>query len=87
MSFEYEKLIETVAATCATHAAETDRGTFPAKNLELLASSGLLGLVSATEVGGKGLGLPAAVHVVERIARECGSTAMILMMHYEAPRR
>ena len=84
MSFEYEKLIEAVAATCATNAAETDRGTFPTKNLELLASSGLLGLISATEVGGKGLGMSAAMHVVERIARECGSTAMIVCMHYSA---
>ena len=70
-----DKLLESIAATCAAHAAETDRGTFPTKNLEALAAAGLLGLVSAAEVGGKGLGLPAAVQVVERIARECGSTA------------
>jgi alkylation response protein AidB-like acyl-CoA dehydrogenase len=81
--FEYEKQIEAVAATVAAHAAETDRSAaFPTMSLEALSSSGVLGLVSATAVGGKGLGLPAAAHVVERLARECGSTAMILMMHY-----
>lgn len=50
----------------------------------MLGDTGLLGLVSATAVGGKGLGLPAAAHVVERLARECGSTAMITCMHYAA---
>jgi len=84
MSFEYESATESIAAIAALHAAETDRGTFPAHTLRALADAGLLGLVSATEIGGKGLGLPAASHVVERLARECGSTAMIVCMHYAA---
>lgn len=82
MSFEYEKLIESIAATAATHAANVDRGAFPAQAIEALGQAGLLGLVSASEVGGKGLGLPAAAYVVERLARECGSTAMVACMHY-----
>jgi alkylation response protein AidB-like acyl-CoA dehydrogenase len=82
MTFEYEKQVESVAAICAANAAETDRGTFPHKALEALAGAGLLGLVSATAVGGKGKGLAEAVIVVERLARECGSTAMVLTMHY-----
>jgi alkylation response protein AidB-like acyl-CoA dehydrogenase len=44
--------------------------------------SGLLGLVSAKAVGGAGLGLAEAAHIVERLARECGSTAMVVCMHY-----
>ena len=43
---------------------------------------GFLGLLSATEAGGQGLGMRAASEVVERIASACGSTAMVLMMHY-----
>ena len=80
--FEYAKHVEPIAALCAANAVETDRGTFPQKAIEALGSSGLLGLVSATQVGGKGLGLAEASYVVERIARECGSTAMVLCMHY-----
>ena len=41
-----------------------------------------MGLISAGEVGGLGQGLEAAVRVVERVARECASTAMVLSMHY-----
>jgi alkylation response protein AidB-like acyl-CoA dehydrogenase len=42
----------------------------------------LLGLVSSREVGGSGSGLREAAHVVESLARECGSTAMVVCMHY-----
>jgi len=81
MSFSSEKL-ESIAAIAATHAAEVDRGTFPEKTLEAMRAAGLLGLVSATEVGGAGNGLAEASIVVERLARECGSTAMVVCMHY-----
>jgi len=80
--FEYEKVIESLAPQIAAAAAETDRGVFPTKTIEALRTAGLLGLVSSPEVGGQGQGLAAAAHVVERIARECGSTAMIVCMHY-----
>jgi len=82
MTFEYQPLVETIAATAAQNAATVDRGEFPAESLRALGEAGLLGLISATEVGGKGLGLAAAAAVVERLARECGSTAMVLCMHY-----
>lgn len=84
MPFEYESALESAAAIAASNAAETDRGNFPSAALEALGKSGLLGLVSATSVGGKGLGLAAATHVVERLARECASTAMVVCMHYAA---
>jgi alkylation response protein AidB-like acyl-CoA dehydrogenase len=82
MSFDYEKIIEPIAATAAAHAAEVDRGAFPDATLRALGDAGLLGLVSAVEVGGKGIGLAAAAHIVERLARECASTAMVVSMHY-----
>jgi alkylation response protein AidB-like acyl-CoA dehydrogenase len=64
-------------------AAEIDEtGAFPRRAMSALGKSGLLGLISATEVGGLGQGLRAAVLAVERVARECGSTAMVLCMHY-----
>src|SRR5215470_6949952 len=82
MSFDDEPLLETIAATAAQHAARVDRGEFPSETLKALGDAGLLGLVSAAEVGGKARGLPAAAAVVERLARECGSTAMVVCMHY-----
>ncbi len=57
-------------------------GTFPRENINALAAAGLLGLISADEVGGSGEGMRAAVEVVEKIAQACGSTAMVVCMHY-----
>lgn len=84
MSFEFEKPLESVARFAAQNAVDVDRGEFPQATITALGECGLLGLVSATEVGGKGKGLAEAVHVVERLARECASTAMIVCMHYAA---
>jgi len=61
-----------------------DTGHFPTANIDALKAAGLLGLVSATEVGGEGLGPRAATDVVAELARHCGSTAMIVCMHYAA---
>lgn len=67
----------------APAAADTDRhARYPRAALEALGRAGLLGLISARAVGGLGLGLPEAVQVVERIARDCPCTAMVLTMHY-----
>jgi len=84
MSFDFAKSVEGVAAIAAEHANETDRGNFPVAAMKAMADSGLLGLVSSPDVGGKGFGLKEAAYVVERFARECGSTAMITCMHYSA---
>jgi alkylation response protein AidB-like acyl-CoA dehydrogenase len=82
MSFEYAKIVESVAAVAATHAVAVDGGAFPSAAMAAMREAGLLGLVSATAVGGKGESLAAAAVVVERLARECGSTAMVVCMHY-----
>ncbi|HWE63829.1 MAG TPA: acyl-CoA dehydrogenase family protein, partial [Chloroflexota bacterium] len=69
----------------APAAAEIDRtGAFPRAALDALAEAGLLGLVSAPEVGGLGEAHRAATNVVEQIARQCASTAMVVCMHYAA---
>lgn len=83
MSFDFTKL-ESIAAVAAANAAEVDRGTFPTKAVEALRAAGGLGLVSAVDVGGTGKGLAEASAVVERLARECSSTAMVVCMHYAA---
>ena len=69
----------------APAAAEVDRtGAYPRAALDALGRAGLLGLVSAPEVGGLGEGHRAATAVVQAVAQHCGSTAMVLMMHYSA---
>jgi alkylation response protein AidB-like acyl-CoA dehydrogenase len=67
----------------APAAAEIDRsGAFPRAALTALGEAGLLGLVNGPEVGGLGQQHRAAVAIVERIARDCASTAMVVCMHY-----
>ena len=67
----------------APDAATVDRqSAFPERGVNALAAAGLLGAVSAPEVGGLGLGFRGAATVVGRLAQECGSTAMVVCMHY-----
>src|SRR6266480_363283 len=74
-------LTEIIAPT----ASEIDRtAAYPQAALDALARAGLLGLVSAKEVGGLGEGIRAATLVVEQIARHCASTALVVCMHYAA---
>jgi alkylation response protein AidB-like acyl-CoA dehydrogenase len=82
----YLKTLERVAVDVIRPlAAEVDQGSsFPRAAVNALSKGGLLALISATDVGGAGQGLRAAVLAVERVARECGSTAMVLCMHYAA---
>ncbi|MBB6348107.1 alkylation response protein AidB-like acyl-CoA dehydrogenase [Nonomuraea muscovyensis] len=78
--------LATVIADVVTPAAtEVDRsGVFPRAGIEALGKAGLLGLTSATEVGGAGQGLAAAAEAVTALASACGSTAMVTLMHYAA---
>jgi alkylation response protein AidB-like acyl-CoA dehydrogenase len=70
---------ETIAAT----AAEVDlNSAFPDRSIEALKTAGLLGAMSGPEVGGLGLAVSGAAAIVGRIAQDCGSTAMIVCMHY-----
>jgi alkylation response protein AidB-like acyl-CoA dehydrogenase len=57
---------------------------FPRAAIRALGEAGLLGLTSATEVGGMGFGLAEAAQVVEHIGQACPSTAMVVSMHYSA---
>ncbi|HEV8653872.1 MAG TPA: acyl-CoA dehydrogenase family protein [Actinomycetes bacterium] len=80
-----DELDPLVAEAVDPVATEVDRAaTFPRAAVDALGRAGLLGLVSAAEVGGQGQGLRAASMTVERLARSCGSTAMVVCMHYAA---
>jgi len=83
MIYDYRLAADNVAATARAHAPAVDgSGEFPQAAIDAAREAGLFGLLSAPEVGGHGLSLRAASHVIERIARECGSSAMVLTMHY-----
>lgn len=80
-----QRLNGVIAEVIAPSAAEVDKhAQFPRSNLDALAKAGLLGLISAKEVGGLGEDMRAAALVVEKTAEACGSTAMVVAMHYSA---
>ncbi len=80
----YLSILEPIAVDVIRPAAvEIDQtGAFPRPAMQALGKAGLLSLISAPEVGGMGQGLRAAALVIERVAQECASTAMVLCMHY-----
>jgi alkylation response protein AidB-like acyl-CoA dehydrogenase len=80
----YLETVDRLAAdVVAEHARRVDQeAAFPAASVDALRAAGLFGLISATDVGGLGAGPRALARVIERLARECGSTAMVMCMHY-----
>jgi alkylation response protein AidB-like acyl-CoA dehydrogenase len=80
----YLETLEPIATdVVASAAVDIDStGEYPRAALQALGKAGLLGLVSACDVGGLGQAHRAAALVVERLARECASTAMVVAMHY-----
>ena len=83
-STDYREALDgVITSVVAPMAIEIDQSAaFPRAALNELAQTGLLGLISATEVGGLGLGPRAAADVIERLAQHCASTAMVVCMHY-----
>ncbi len=80
----YMDTLEKIALEVIRPAAvEIDQtGAYPRAAMQALGNAGLFGLISAQEVGGMGLGIRAAAQVIERVAQECASTAMVLCMQY-----
>jgi alkylation response protein AidB-like acyl-CoA dehydrogenase len=80
----YEAALERVCTTTIAKTAQAvdHDASFPSESIDALKSAGLLGAFSSVESGGLGLGLPGAARIIRRVAEECGSTAMVLTMHY-----
>ena len=57
-------------------------GSFPSETIDALAAAGLCGLLTPAALGGRGGSIPDASRVVEALARRCGSSAMVVAMHY-----
>ncbi|PRX91724.1 acyl-CoA dehydrogenase family protein [Allonocardiopsis opalescens] len=83
---EYLDALETVIAdVVASDAPEVDKeGRFPERGVSALKAAGILGLTTSPDVGGGGGSLRDAARVIERLAGNCGSTAMVVLMHYAA---
>lgn len=78
-----EAIDKVVSEVIAPLALRTDQeGRFPREGIDALGRAGLLGLVSAQDLGGQGAGLREAADVVGRIAQACPSTGMVVCMHY-----
>jgi alkylation response protein AidB-like acyl-CoA dehydrogenase len=80
----YEEALQRICReSIAPNAAAVDHdGAFPDQAIESLKTGRFLGAMSSPEVGGLGFGLPGTAMIVRRVAEECGSTAMVLCMHY-----
>jgi len=76
------RVIDEVVAPAAIDVDKA--GTFPRDAITALGEAGILGLTVSQSVGGGGLGLPEAADVVRTLAGVCGSTAMVVLMHYAA---
>ena len=77
-----ERVITDVVAPAATTIDE--EGSFPAAGVKALGKAGILGLTASAEVGGGGGSLRDAAEVILRLSSTCGSTAMVVLMHYAA---
>jgi isovaleryl-CoA dehydrogenase len=84
MSIDHVSAVNAVIEETAAPLAEfvDSAAAFPRAAVDALAKNGLLGLMSATEVGGSGGTLADGAYVIERLAGACGSTAMVTLMHY-----
>ena len=83
---EQERIVAEASAIAvadiAPDAARVDRdGAFPERAIGALAKVGLLGLTIPVSFGGRGQGLRTSAAVLDVIAQQCSSTAMVYLMH------
>lgn len=86
LTADQEKIVakarEIATGPIAAQAADVDeKGRFPTESLKALADAGFMGLMIPESLGGMGQSLRVGAAVVDEIAQQCGSTAMVYMMH------
>src|SRR5580692_1542964 len=80
-----DALKRVVDEVVAPGAASVDAdGAFPRAQLEALGAAGILALTVPASCGGGGAGLREAAVVTRELGSVCGSTAMVVAMHYSA---
>ncbi|UZI32369.1 acyl-CoA dehydrogenase family protein [Streptomyces sp. VB1] len=74
--------VEAVAHVATQHARDVDvRARLPVEAIAALRERNLLAAVAPRDLGGAGLSVQELAAVARRIARSCGSTAMVWAMH------
>jgi alkylation response protein AidB-like acyl-CoA dehydrogenase len=82
---EQDGLQDVIDNVVAPNAVTVDAtGEYPREAVTALGERGVLGVTMSTAVGGGGGGIRVGAEVVQRLAAECGSTAMVVLMHYAA---
>ncbi len=67
----------------APNAADVDvKARFPTETVEAMKKAGILGAMVPAELGGPGLGMRQLAMLCSTIAQGCGSSGMVLAMHY-----
>src|ERR1700728_1636465 len=80
-----DALLRVIDEVVAPGAASVDAaGEFPRAQVDALGAARLLGLTVPAEDGGGGAGLREAADVIRELGSVCGSTAMVVTMHYAA---
>jgi alkylation response protein AidB-like acyl-CoA dehydrogenase len=80
-----DALLRVIDEVVAPGATEVDAcGEFPGGQVSALGAAGLLALTVPADLGGGGAGLREAADVTRELGSVCGSTAMIVTMHYSA---
>jgi isovaleryl-CoA dehydrogenase len=80
-----DALLRVIDEVVAPRATEVDAsGEFPREQVRALGAAGLLALTVPADLGGGGAGLREAAEVIRELGSVCGSTAMVVTMHYAA---
>jgi alkylation response protein AidB-like acyl-CoA dehydrogenase len=80
-----DALLQVIKEVVAPAAAAVDASSqFPREQVSALGAAGLLALTVPAGFGGGGAGLRQAADVIRELGSVCGSTAMIVTMHYAA---
>jgi isovaleryl-CoA dehydrogenase len=80
-----DALKQVIDEVVAPGAASVDAdGAFPQAQLDALGAAGILALTVPASCAGGGAGLREAAMVVRELGSVCGSTAMVVAMHYAA---
>jgi alkylation response protein AidB-like acyl-CoA dehydrogenase len=80
-----DAFLRVIDEVVAPGAAQVDAsGEFPGEQVSALGAAGLLALTVPEDLGGAGAGLREAADVIRELGSVCGSTAMVVTMHYAA---